>query len=95
MTKKELILEIATKTNQTQKNVEEFLESFIKIVTKKISNDEKINISGFGMFVSIRKKARETTYWKTKEVFQVPEQRVPKFKPSKTLKEAVALKNNN
>ncbi|WP_033160857.1 HU family DNA-binding protein [[Mycoplasma] collis] len=89
MNKKELILEISTRINQTQKNVEEVIDSFVKIIAEKLSEDEKVSISGFGVFESIWKEARETTYWKTKEVFKIPRQRVPKFKPSKVLKELV------
>jgi DNA-binding protein HU-beta len=88
--KHDLVNNVADVTRLPKKQVEEVVNTFVDTIIDKLSRDEKINISGFGIFeVKVRKGRRGVNPRNPDEPIQVPSVRVAKFRPGKTLKEAV------
>lgn len=88
--KQELIDSVTDQTRLPRRDVEEVINSFLDLMIAKLSLDETLNLSGFGKFeVRERKGRRGVNPRKPSEEIQVPSVRVAKFRPGKTLKEAV------
>ncbi|MEK7500275.1 MAG: HU family DNA-binding protein [Patescibacteria group bacterium] len=90
LNKQSLIDKVADSTRMPRKHVELVISSFLETILDKLSQDEKINLSGFGIFeVRERKGRRGVNPRDPNEPMQIPTVRVAKFRPGKTLKEAV------
>lgn len=91
MNKKELIVEIAHRTNQTQKDTEEILNSFCDIVGEELTANRKVQILGFGSFEVRNRAARKGKNPRTGEVVEIESSKAPAFKAGKALKDLVNL----
>ena len=90
LNKQALIDKVTDSTRLPRKNVELVVDEFVETIIEQLSRDEKINISGFGVFeVRVRKGRQAANPRNPSERIQVPSVRVAKFRPGKTLKEAV------
>jgi len=90
MTKQDLA-EIVSKNLETSKKQSlETVNELFEEMTKKLSKGEEVNIAGFGIFRVAKRAARTGINPKTGEKIKIPAKTVVKFRPSKTLKEAVA-----
>lgn len=90
LNKQALIDRVTDVTRLSHKDVEEVINTFLEQILEKLSQDEKINLSGFGIFeVRTRKGRRGVNPRNPSQPIQVPSVRVAKFRPGKTLKEAV------
>ena len=89
LNKKELIREISERTNLSQKQATEALDAFVELVPKELSQGRDVRLMGFGTFTTRVRPAREALVPNTGEKVNVPEKRVPAFKPGKYLKEKV------
>lgn len=90
LNKQALIDRVTDITRLSRKDVEEVINTFLEQILEKLSQDEKINLSGFGIFeVRTRKGRRGVNPRNPSQPIQVPSVRVAKFRPGKTLKEAV------
>ncbi|OGY36053.1 MAG: hypothetical protein A3E36_02385 [Candidatus Andersenbacteria bacterium RIFCSPHIGHO2_12_FULL_45_11b] len=88
--KQTLIDKVSDATRLPRKHVEMVVAAFLETMIDKLSQDEKINLSGFGIFeVRERKGRRGVNPRNPNEPMQIPSVRVAKFRPGKTLKEAV------
>ena len=85
MNKTELILRIAEETGFSRKNVELGLNAAINLITKALTEEEKVQIVGFGAFETERMGRNP----KTGEDIPIPATKVPVFKAGKALKDAV------
>ena len=93
MNKAELAAEIAARTNNTKKAVEEMLASFTEVVTEVVAKNERVTLVGFGTFEARRRNPRETNNpQKPGEKIKVPAKTVPAFQPGKEFKERVDRK---
>ena len=90
MNKTELIAAIAEKAGLTKKDAERALNATIDTLTASLVAGEKVQVAGFGIFETKNREARTGRNPLTKETIQIPATRVPAFKASKTLKDAVA-----
>ena len=90
MNKTELIAAAAEKTGLTKKDTEKVLNAALEAIADALAKNDKVQISGFGIFESKLRKARVGRDHQTKEPMQIPETNVPTFKPSKVLKDTVA-----
>ena len=90
MNKTELIAAVAAKTGLSKKDAEKAVAATIDAVTESLVKGEKIQVSGFGIFEVKTREARVGRNPRTKETIQIPATRLPQFKASKTLKDAVA-----
>lgn len=87
--KAQLAQRLAERLGVTKRQANDFLEAFTDEVTNYLRKGEKVNITGFGIFKVLNRKAREGVNPKTGERIQIPASKKPKFTPGKVLKEAV------
>ena len=90
MNKTELIAAAAEQTGMTKKDTEKALNAAFDVIAAALSKGEKVQVSGFGIFEVKEREARMGRNPHTKEAIQIPATRVPGFKASKALKDAVA-----
>ena len=90
MNKTELIAAVAAKTGLTKKDAEKVVNATIDSITESLVNGDKVNVSGFGIFEVKTREARVGRNPRTKETIEIPATKLPAFKASKTLKDAVA-----
>ena len=90
MNKTELIAAVAEKTGLTKKDAERVVSATFETVTETIKKDEKVSISGFGIFEVKTREARVGRNPRTKEEIKIPATKLPTFKASKTLKDTIA-----
>ena len=90
MNKTELIAIAAENSGITKKDAERVINAALEAVTASLVKGEKIQISGFGTFETKDREARVGRNPHTKEAIEIPATRVPSFKASKALKDAVA-----
>jgi DNA-binding protein HU-beta len=90
MNKTELIAAVAAKTGLTKKDAEKVVNATIDTITESLVKGDKVNVSGFGIFEVKAREARVGRNPRTKETIQIPATKLPAFKASKTLKDAVA-----
>jgi DNA-binding protein HU-beta len=90
MNKKELIAAAAAKAGTTQKDAEAVINAALETLTAALANGDRVQVSGFGIFEVKTREARVGRNPKTKEAINIPAAKVPAFKASKTLKDAVS-----
>lgn len=91
MNRTELIDAMAKKMGDsaTKKEAEAALKAFVDVVTEELAKKEKIQLVGFGTFETSVRPEREGRNPRTGETMKIAESVVPKFKPGKSLKDAV------
>ena len=90
MNKEQLITAIAGETGSTKKEAQDFLDAYVSIIIKELaSNDNGIQLAGFGSLVVKQRKATTGRNPRTGEEIKIPAKKVVKFSPAKKLKEAV------
>lgn len=88
--KQDLINKVSDTTRLPRKDVEHIVNTFLEEIITALSLNEKVNLTGFGMFeVRDRKGRRGVNPRNPNEPMQIPTVRVAKFRPGKTLKESV------
>ena len=90
MNKTELIAAVAEKAGLTKKDAERVVNATVEAITESLVKGDKVSVSGFGIFEVKTREARVGRNPRTKETIQIPASRLPGFKASKTLKDAVA-----
>lgn len=90
MNKTELIAAVAAKTGLTKKDAEKVVNATIDSITESLVKGDKVNVSGFGIFEVKTRGERVGRNPRTKETITIPAAKLPAFKASKTLKDAVA-----
>lgn len=89
MNKKDVVDAVASKTGLSKKDAEAALEAVLDVVTESLQKEEQVTFTGFGSFMTSNRAAREGVNPLTKEKIQIPATTVAKFKPGKSLKDAV------
>lgn len=92
MTKAELISAVAEKAGLKKVDAEKAVAAFIASVTTALKKGDKLSLVGFGTFATAKRAARKGQNPQTGKKINIPAATVPKFKPGKTLKEAVNSK---
>lgn len=90
MNKTELIAAVAQKSGLTKKDAERVVCATFDTITESLKKGDKVQLSGFGVFEAKDREARVGRNPRTKEEVQIPATRLPAFKASKSLKDAVA-----
>ncbi len=90
MNKMEMVAAIAEKTGLTKKDAEAAFEATFDVITEQLMQNQRVQISGFGVFEVKQREARVGRNPHTKEEIQIPASRQPAFKASKALKQKVA-----
>ncbi|MBO7458569.1 MAG: integration host factor subunit beta [Paludibacteraceae bacterium] len=82
MTKAELINEIAIATGYDKKTITVILEQFMSGVKKNVAKKEPVFLRGFGTFTTKTRAAKVARNIGQRTSVQVPEHKIPFFKPS-------------
>ena len=90
MNKTELIAAVAAKTGLTKKDAEKVVNATIDSITESLVKGDKVNVSGFGIFEVKTRGERVGRNPRTKETITIPAAKLPAFKASKTLKDAIS-----
>ena len=84
MTKADIVNEITKSTGIDKQSVAATLEAFMETVKESLSNEENVNLRGFGSFI-VKKRAQKTARNISKNTtIIIPEHNIPAFKPAKT-----------
>ena len=89
MNKQELITEIAYKTRLPKALIQEVIDAFIAVASRKLARGNDIRLVGFGTFTVIERKPCEGTNPRTGARIQIPAMKKPKFKAGLALTQAV------
>ncbi|RKX56997.1 MAG: integration host factor [Thermotoga sp.] len=89
MNKKELVDKVAKKAGAKKKDVKKIIDTTIGVISDALAKGEKVQLVGFGSFEVRKAAARRGVNPQTKEPINIPERKVPKFRPGKALKEKV------
>ena len=90
MNKTELIAAAAERSGLTKKDAEKALNAAIDAITAALVAGDKVQVSGFGIFEAKAREARVGRNPRTGEAMEIAASKVPGFKASKTLKDAVS-----
>ncbi len=89
MTKADLVEEVVKVSNVSKKHAEIIVNTVFSSIIDALQRDDKIELRGFGSFRVRRRRSRQGRNPKTGARVDVPEKRIPYFKPGKELKELI------
>lgn len=89
MNKKELIEGMVKRANITESAAKTALDSLLFDIEKALRKGDKVSLVGFGTFQVQKRKARQGINPQTGQKISIPAKEVPKFKPGRSLREAV------
>ena len=90
MNKTELIAAAAEQAGMTKKDTETVLIAALDAIAAALAKNDKVQVSGFGIFEVKEREARTGRNPQTGEAMEIAASRTPSFKASKTLKDAIA-----
>ena len=85
MNKTDLVNEIAAKAKLNKVDAKAALDAVLESIAQALSNDDKVQLIGFGTFSVMEKEARTGINPLTKEKIEIPARKVVKFKPAADL----------
>jgi DNA-binding protein HU-beta len=83
MRKAELVNQISEKTGIPKVDVLVSIEAFCKEIKDSLAKDENVYIRGFGSFIVKTRKKKIGRNIKKNIAIEIPEQKIPAFKPAK------------
>ena len=89
MTKADLVEKIAEQIALSKKDSETVVNTVFRSIVDALVNDDKVELRGFGSFRTRERRSRVGRNPKTGDRVDVPEKKVPFFKPGKNLKKLV------
>ncbi len=92
MTKADLVEEVVGVCNLSKKDAEVIVNTVFSSITEALEKDDKIELRGFGSFRVRKRRSRQGRNPKTGALVEVPEKRIPYFKPGKELKDLINSK---
>lgn len=90
--KNQFVQRLAEKKGVSKKEAAEWVDLVFDEITKVMKANDKVNITGFGIFRVADRAARVGRNPQTGEPVNIPAKRAPKFRAGKVLKEAVGTK---
>ena len=98
MTKADLVEEVVRVSNVSKKHAEIIVNTVFSSIIEALQRDDKIELRGFGSFRVRRRRSRQGRNPKTGDRVEVPEKRIPYFKPGykafKPLRNSRLIRNN-
>jgi DNA-binding protein HU-beta len=73
----------------TKADAERAVETIIDTITKFLKKGEEVSVAGLGIFDVKTRAGRVGRNPRTGETIQIKAMKVPKFRPSKTLKDSI------
>lgn len=89
MTKLEFIDAIAAKSGLTKADSARAVEAFQDVVTETLKKGDKVTLTGFGVFSTSKREARDGRNPRTGEVVKIAASTSAKFKTGSKLKAAL------
>ena len=89
MTKVDLVDEVVRVAKVNKKHAEIIVNTVFSSIVEALHQEEKIELRGFGSFRVRRRRPRQGRNPKTGDRVEVPEKRIPYFKPGKELKDLI------
>ncbi len=89
MTKADLIEQVVRVADVSKKHAETIVNTVLSSIVDALRRDDKIELRGFGSFRVRRRRSRQGRNPKTGDRVEVPEKRIPYFKPGKELKDLI------
>lgn len=89
MTKAELVAIMARASGGSKAAAERAMSAFVCGVVESLRRGQHVTLSGFGTFVVTRRAARNGRNPRTGKLITIPTARVPRFRPSRSLKSAI------
>ena len=95
MNKKELAAEAARRAGIERDEADAAVTAVFDIIAERLAAGEEVRLSGFGTFGVKERPARGGRNPATGEPIPIPAARVPKFRPGKSLKDALNRKGED
>lgn len=89
MSKKDLIDAVAENADLTKEKAGVAVDAMLSYIEQTLKKGGEVSIPPLGKFKVTRRKEREGRNPLTKALIKIPASNVPKFTPSKTLKESM------
>ena len=89
MTKADLVDEVVRVSRVSKKHAETIVNTVFSSIVEALHQEDKIELRGFGSFRVRRRRSRQGRHPKTGDRVEVPEKRIPYFKPGKELKDLI------
>ncbi len=87
MSKKDLVDAVATHAEITKEKAGNAVDAVLDYIKKSMKKGDEVRIPDFGTFKVTKRKAREGRNPSTGATIKIPAAKVPKFSPSKGLKD--------
>jgi DNA-binding protein HU-beta len=88
MTKADLVARMATASGWPRARTDQAVRAMLTAIRSALKRGDTVTLVGFGTFAVARRKTRTMRNPRTGQAVTVPG-RIPRFKPSKELKQAV------
>jgi integration host factor subunit beta len=92
MTKADLVEEVVGACDLSKRDAEIIVNTVFSSIIGALQNNDKIELRGFGSFRVRKRRSRQGRNPKTGAQVEVPEKRIPYFKPGKELKDLINTK---
>lgn len=89
MTKAELVVKLVEKTNIGKRDAAVVVQTVLDSIVESLQNGTKVELRGFGSFKIRSRGPRKARNPKTGASVDVPEKKIPYFKPGKELKDMI------
>ena len=86
MTKADLVAAMAKASGESKVSAERALNAFLDEVFEALKKGRRVTIGGFGTFLVTRRAERSGRNPRTGKLISIPACRVPRFRPSRSLK---------
>lgn len=86
MTKKDIVLKVASETGLKQLDVKKTVQRSLEVIVQALSQGETVELRNFGIFKVKSRKGRTGRNPRTGEKVPVPPKRVVAFKPGLLMK---------
>ena len=89
MTKADLVDVLARASGGSKRSAEQAMDAFLGAIRRSLRSGNRVTLSGFGTFVVTQRAARAGRNPRTGAQIKIPSARVPRFRPSRSLRAAV------
>lgn len=87
--KMDLVEKVAATIGCTKADAERAVEAMIETITMMLKKGEEVSVAGLGIFEAKMRAGRTGRNPRTGATIQIKSMKVPKFRASKTLKDAI------
>ncbi|RJR14359.1 HU family DNA-binding protein [Candidatus Parcubacteria bacterium] len=87
--KMDIVDKVASTIGCTKADAERAVQAMIDAITETLKRGEEVSVAGLGIFEAKTRAGRTGRNPRTGATIQIKSMRVPKFRASKTLKDAV------